>query len=94
MSRSFFRRRRSRARSVAGKLGIMKQGESNGVDADADADDGLKEVTTREGLAQLLWTLVHDPEKPLGDKLEKEFDEALRVKYGMTSSEAGSEKGA
>jgi hypothetical protein len=73
---------------------MMKQGESNGVDADTDASDGLKEVTTREGLAQLLWTLVHDPEKPLGYMLEREFDEALRLKYGMTSCEARNEKGA
>jgi hypothetical protein len=84
MSRSFFRRRRSRARSVAGKLGMMKPESVDGVDG--DVSDGLKEVTTREGLAQLLWALVHDPEKPLGAKLKEEFDEALRLKYGMTES--------
>jgi hypothetical protein len=84
MSRSFFRRRRSRARSAAGKLGMMKPQSVDEVDG--DVSDGLKEVTTREGLAQLLWTLVHAPDKPLGGKLKEEFDEALRLKYGMTSS--------
>jgi hypothetical protein len=84
MSRSFFRRRRSRAKSVAGKLGMMKPDSGDGVDG--DVSDGLKEVTTREGLAQLLWTLVHDPKKPLGEKLKEEFDEALRLKYGMTGN--------
>jgi hypothetical protein len=85
MSRSFFRRRRSRAKSVAGKLGMMKP--ESGVDGvDGDVSDGLKEVTTREGLAQLLWALVHAPDKPLGEKLKEEVDEALRLKYGMTGS--------
>jgi hypothetical protein len=81
MTRSFFRRRRSRARSVTGKLGMMKkEGDTDGA---GEASDGLKEVTTREGLAQLLWTLVHDSGNPLGDELEKEFSDALKVKYGM-----------
>jgi hypothetical protein len=92
MSRSFFRRRRSRARSVVGKLGMMmKQGSVNGVDG--DVSDGLKEVTTKEGLAQLLWTLVQDPEKPLGGKLTERFDDALKEMYRMTNSGTGTGTG-
>jgi hypothetical protein len=86
MSGSFFRRRRSRARSVAGKLGMMKQGSVDGLDGEGEMNDALKEVTTKEGLAQLLWTLMHDPEKPLGGKLREECDEALREMYGMKDS--------
>jgi hypothetical protein len=46
--------------------------------------DELKEVTTREGLAQLLWTLMHDATMPLAPDLFNECLAALKQKYGMT----------
>jgi hypothetical protein len=49
------------------------------------AKDELKEVTTREGLAQLLWTLLHDREAGLAEGLKVECKEALRLKYGITT---------
>lgn len=45
--------------------------------------DGLKEVTTREGLAQLLWTLMHDPNAPLAPELLAECTEAVKWRYGI-----------
>lgn len=45
--------------------------------------DGLKAVTTREGLAQLLWTLIHDPSAPLAPELLAECTEAVKWKYGI-----------
>jgi hypothetical protein len=45
--------------------------------------DGLKKATTREGLAQLLWTLLHDPTEPLAPELLKECNQALKKYYGM-----------
>ncbi|CAO2654202.1 Nn.00g109350.m01.CDS01 [Neocucurbitaria sp. VM-36] len=47
--------------------------------------DRLKEVTTQEGLAQLLWTLLHDPNKPLPRELSEECTEAVKKKYGIYS---------
>ncbi|KAF1916149.1 hypothetical protein BDU57DRAFT_573889 [Ampelomyces quisqualis] len=45
--------------------------------------DELKEVTTREGLAQLLWTLMHDQSAPLAPELVVECTEAVKKKYGI-----------
>lgn len=45
--------------------------------------DALKEVTTREGLAQLLWTLMHDATMPAAPELFNECQVALKKKYGM-----------
>jgi hypothetical protein len=78
MSRSIFafRRRRSRAKSVTQMLG-----ESGDEDKDV-----LKEVTTREGLAQLLWTLLHDPKVLNETGLRERCMDALREMYRMTST--------
>jgi hypothetical protein len=43
----------------------------------------LTEVTTREGLAQLLWTLMHDQRNPLVPELFKECTEAVKRTYGI-----------
>lgn len=59
----------------------MKEKEQAG----ENEKDDLKEATTREGLAQLLWTLLHDPSEPLAPELNEEFKQALRKYYGMTS---------
>jgi hypothetical protein len=40
--------------------------------------DRLKEVTTREGLAQLLWTLIHDKTAPVAPGMAEECTEALK----------------
>jgi hypothetical protein len=48
-------------------------------------NDPLKEVTTREGLAQLLWTLMHDQSTPLAPEMFRECTKAVKRKYGITS---------
>ncbi|OAL51969.1 hypothetical protein IQ07DRAFT_598753 [Pyrenochaeta sp. DS3sAY3a] len=45
--------------------------------------DDLKEATTREGLAQLLWTLLHDHNAPLAPELLEECTEAVKKSYGI-----------
>lgn len=45
----------------------------------------LAEVTTREGIAQLLWTLMHDNKEPLTPELFNECTLAVKRKYGMAS---------
>ncbi|USP75133.1 hypothetical protein yc1106_02407 [Curvularia clavata] len=80
MSRSIFafrRRRRSRAKSVSQALGEAGREE---------ARDVLKEVATREGLAQLVWTLLHDPKVMSGSSLKDRCTEALKEMYRMTST--------
>ncbi|RMZ73718.1 Alpha Beta hydrolase [Pyrenophora seminiperda CCB06] len=68
MSRSIFqRRRRSRAKSDLSSISA----------AAGESDDALKQVTTREGLAQLLWTLLQDPKRPL-EGLQGEVKTALK----------------
>jgi hypothetical protein len=54
--------------------------------------DGLKEVTTREGLAQLLWTLIHDMTAPVASGLTEECTEVLKkmVKLETIESDLGS----
>jgi hypothetical protein len=47
--------------------------------------DELKAVTTREGLAQLLWTLMHDQTAPLAPELFAECTGAVKKMYGITS---------
>jgi hypothetical protein len=74
--RSFFRRRRSRPKS---ELGMVGKGKGE------EVEDRLKEATTREGLAQLLWTLLHDPDAPLDKGLKNECTQALKKKYRMTT---------
>ncbi|KAI4947364.1 hypothetical protein J4E91_006716 [Alternaria rosae] len=78
-SRSAFsflgRRRRSRAKSDASRM--LSIAETAKEDAGLDA---LKEVTTREGLAQLLWTLLAKDE-PATARLRKECKQALDEWY-------------
>lgn len=45
--------------------------------------DELKEITTREGLAQLLWTLMHDASAPLAPELFAECSTAVKRMYGI-----------
>ncbi|EMD66666.1 hypothetical protein GGP41_008077 [Bipolaris sorokiniana] len=77
MTRSIFafRRRRSRAKSVSQTL---NEGADEGPDA-------LKEATTREGLAQLIWTLLHDPKVLNESALGERCMEALKEMYRLTS---------
>ncbi|CAN9439769.1 unnamed protein product [Alternaria alternata] len=85
MTRSVFffrnrRRRRSRAKSdVSRMLGIPERDDK---DKEDEALEALKEVTTREGLAQLLWTLVHTDEELAG--LREECMGALKEMYRVT----------
>ncbi|KAH7349135.1 hypothetical protein BKA66DRAFT_476952 [Pyrenochaeta sp. MPI-SDFR-AT-0127] len=74
------RKGRRRAKSEIGKMWMVEKGRQ-----EHSSHDELKEVTTREGLAQLLWTLLHDPTAPLAPELFAECKEALRKKYGITS---------
>ncbi|KAL6710592.1 hypothetical protein ACN47E_008640 [Coniothyrium glycines] len=64
------------------RLTKMWAGEKDGVGE--HGMDRLKEVTTREGLAQLLWTLLHDPKSPLAPELKEEFTRVLKRYYGMS----------
>ncbi|KAF1848519.1 uncharacterized protein K460DRAFT_334723 [Cucurbitaria berberidis CBS 394.84] len=52
---------------------------------DYDLRDGLKEVTTREGLAQLLCTLFQDKEEPLTPEFFRGCREAVKKTYGIQS---------
>lgn len=82
MSRSLFafrRRTRSRAKSVSQMLG-------EDLAATGEERDGLKDVTTREGLAQLVWTLLHDPKVMNGSGLGERCIEALKEMYRMTTT--------
>lgn len=74
------RRGRRRAKSEIGKMWMVEKGRQ-----EHSSRDKLKEVTTREGLAQLLWTLLHDPTAPLAPELFNECKEALKKKYGIKS---------
>lgn len=82
MSRSVFffrRRRRSRAKSVSQTLSENGQEEK----------DALKEITTREGLAQLVWTLLHDPSASLDPGLRDMCTEALKEMYHVRVTTEG-----
>jgi hypothetical protein len=66
-------------------LDIAKSGpEDEGLEA-------LKEVTTREGLAQLLWTLLHTDEE-MNKRLRAECTLALKEMYQVTIIPDGSKK--
>ncbi|CAG5186503.1 uncharacterized protein ALTATR162_LOCUS11601 [Alternaria atra] len=90
MTRSIFffrnrrsRRRRSRAKSDVGRmLGVAE--EEDGSKKEDEGLEALKEVTTREGLAQLLWTLVHSDESEGMVRLREECMGALREMYQVT----------
>lgn len=75
MYRSRWRRReRSKSQVVKVPTAVLAEGS---------ARDLLKETTTQEGLAQLLWTQLHDNHMPLAPGLMAECTEALKKKYGM-----------
>ncbi|KAI4667111.1 uncharacterized protein J4E79_001795 [Alternaria viburni] len=71
----FGRRRRSRAKSDASRM--LSIAETTKEDPDLDA---LKEVTTREGLAQLLSTLLKD-DGPATARLREECKQAMHEWY-------------
>ncbi|KAG9186028.1 hypothetical protein G6011_02584 [Alternaria panax] len=85
MTRSVFffrnrqRRRRSRAKSDVGR---MLGGPQEAEEKEDEGLSALKEVTTREGLAQLLWTLVHTDGEMVG--LREECTAALKEMYRVT----------
>jgi hypothetical protein len=66
--------------SQLGNLWLQERGRS-----EHSMCDELKEVTTREGLAQLIWTLMHDQTAPLAPELFTECTNAVKRKYGMIS---------
>lgn len=77
------REKRERKRNKDSALGRiwMKERENH----DSGTETPLKEATTREGLAQLLWTLMHDHRAPLAPELFEECTRAVKRKYGITS---------
>jgi hypothetical protein len=73
-------RDKKRARdSLLGKLWA----KDKSVQEQEGGGDELKEVVTREGLAQLLWTLMHDWREPLAPRLFGECNDAVKRKYGI-----------
>ncbi|KAH9861594.1 hypothetical protein J1614_011345 [Plenodomus biglobosus] len=77
MSRSMWRRR-ERPTSQLGTMWMTERGRT-----EYSARDELKEVTTQEGLAQLLWTLLYGFDKSLVPGLRAECTDALKRMYGM-----------
>jgi hypothetical protein len=76
------RLKKYRRRDMESALGRLLMKERRG-SQERDTMDELKEVTTREGLAQLLWTLMHDQTTPLAPELVAECTKAVRQKYGI-----------
>ncbi|KAF1931700.1 uncharacterized protein M421DRAFT_417466 [Didymella exigua CBS 183.55] len=72
-------RRRDRASSL-GKMWSRERGRSSDQE---NLRDELKQVTTREGLAQLLWTLLNDQTDPLCPELFEVCKEAVKAKYSI-----------
>jgi hypothetical protein len=64
-------------------LGKMWWRERTRPDAEQSVRDELKQVTTREGLAQLLWTLLNDVSSPLTPELFEECKNAVKKMYGI-----------
>ncbi|KAH7091227.1 hypothetical protein FB567DRAFT_518233 [Paraphoma chrysanthemicola] len=64
--------------SQLGNLWMQEKGRG-----DHNMRDELKEVTTREGLAQLIWTLMHDQTAPLAPELFAECTDAVKRRYGI-----------
>jgi hypothetical protein len=64
-------------------LGKMWWKERARQDAEHVVRDELKQVTTREGLAQLIWTLVSDVSNPLVPDLYAECRDAVRNMYNI-----------
>lgn len=76
------REKREKTRNKDSALGKiwMRERENHEVGIETP----LKEVTTREGLAQLLWTLMNDRRAPLAPVLFREGVKAVKeIKYGM-----------
>jgi hypothetical protein len=73
---------RDKRRARDGVLGRLWSKEKSARERDCGGDE-LKEVVTREGLAQLLWTLMHDWREPLAPRLLGECNEAVKRKYGI-----------
>lgn len=73
-------RRRDRATSLS-KMWSKERGRPS--DKDVSMRDELKQVTTREGLAQLLWTLLNDQTAPLCPELFEVCKEAVKAKYSI-----------
>ncbi|KAF2134500.1 hypothetical protein P153DRAFT_362266 [Dothidotthia symphoricarpi CBS 119687] len=67
------------------KNGLWKLWSKEKERHDNTCRDALKEVTTREGLAQLLWTLLHDAGRPLAPGLGRECKEAVKKMYGIAT---------
>jgi hypothetical protein len=76
------RLKKYRRRDMESALGRLLMKERRG-SQERETTDELKEVTTREGLAQLLWTLMHDQTTPLAPELVAECTKAVRQKYGI-----------
>jgi hypothetical protein len=73
-------RRRDRATSIS-KMWSKERGRTS--DSGISMRDELKQVTTREGLAQLLWTLLNDQAEPLCPELFEVCKEAVKAKYSI-----------
>jgi hypothetical protein len=74
--------KKDKRRDMESALGRLLMKERRG-SPERSTSDKLKEVTTREGLAQLLWTLMHDQTTPLAPELVAECTKAVRQKYGI-----------
>ena len=72
-------RRRDRATSIS-KMWLKERGRTS---PEATQRDELKQVTTREGLAQLLWTLLNDQTNALCPELFEVCKEAVKAKYSI-----------
>ncbi|KAH6643696.1 hypothetical protein C7974DRAFT_370908 [Boeremia exigua] len=73
-------RRRDRATSISKMWSKERWRDS---DNESGVRDELKQVTTREGLAQLLWTLLNDQTDPLCPELFEVCKEAVKAKYSI-----------
>lgn len=73
-------RRRHRSTSIS-KMWSKERRRSS--EHEGSVRDELKQVTTREGLAQLLWTLLNDQSDPLCPELFEICKEAVMKKYNV-----------
>lgn len=73
-------RKKDKQESQLLKMWLVEKEQAGG-----NTKDDLKEITSREGLAQLLWTLLHDTSQPLAPELKEEFTQALKKYYRMES---------
>ncbi|KAF1361855.1 hypothetical protein EJ07DRAFT_109944 [Lizonia empirigonia] len=73
-------RRRDRATSI-GKMWSKERGRAS--DNESTVRDDLKQVASREGLAQLLWSLLNDKNQPLCPELFEVCKEAVKAKYSI-----------